>query len=198
MKCLINKVLEFSFTSKEYEIFPYINYSTFKDIFAKSFSKNSSIEYINVWESLFINNPIRDTEQTIQDIKEFIEDLESRNNVVYIKSGDKKLKKEKLKDFVVFDTNFKNIINSFKLKDIFKLKNKNYHISAISSIFHTVFSVTKHYYFSQNPHIFLEYLNFFDDNDIFILSNQNSSQLFLIIVELFIIVYDTGTYHFNF
>ena len=184
MKCLINKVLEFSFTSKEYEIFPYINYSTFKDIFAKSFSKNSSIEYINVWESLFINNPIRDTEQTIQDIKEFIEDLESRNNVVYIKSGDKKLKKEKLKDFVVFDTNFKNIINSFKLKDIFKLKNKNYHISAISSIFHTVFSDTKHYYFSQNPHIFLEYLNFFDDNDIFILSNQNSSQLFLIIVEL--------------
>ena len=111
MKCLINKVLEFSFTSKEYEIFPYINYSTFKDIFAKSFSKNSSIEYINVWESLFINNPIRDTEQTIQDIKEFIEDLESRNNVVYIKSGDKKLKKEKLNDFVVFDTNFKNIIN---------------------------------------------------------------------------------------
>ena len=193
LECLIHKLIENQYRTKNYEIFPYVNYAFFKQVFAKSYPRNSTIEYINVWQYLYIDNPLRVVDEILQDMNEFIVDMNSRNNVLFIIENEEKLK-ESFKNFSFFNDNFKKILSSIDLKTLFQSKNKNYFISSLSSTLYFAFLQIKHNVFTQKPHLdtFKDYLSFFADNDIFIISNQNSSKLFLKITELFCVVYDTS------
>jgi len=152
---------------------------------------NSSIEYINPWKSLLNNYTLRSVEDTVNDINDYIEDTQTRSNVTFINPNEGKKIKKNFINFEVFDRNFRQIMPSIKLRELLLTNNKNYYLSSLSSILYNVFSQVKHNKFSVNLDLFNYYLEYFSENEIFIISDKNSSNLFLKITDLTKSVYDT-------
>ncbi len=172
-------------------MFPYLYYNSYKQIFSNTFSMNSSIEYINPWKLLLNNNTLRSVGDTVNDINNYIKDTESRCNVMFINQNEGKKIKKNYVNFEVFDRNFRQIMPSIKLRELLMSKNKNYYLSSLSLELNYVFSQVKHNTFSANLDLFNYYLEFFYENAFFIISEKNSSNLFLRITELTKSVYDT-------
>ena len=188
----MNKIIQVLYSSNVCEVFPYFNYNSFKEIFS-NYSKNNTIEYINPWKVLLLNNPLRTAEDSINDIKLFVEETESRFNVVYINQYEEKKANNTIINFETFDENFRKIMPFIQMKDYLRTRNKTYYSSTLSLILLEVFSKVRCNTFTVNLDLFNYYLQFFCDVRYFQTSDKNTSQLFMKITEITSNVYDSIT-----